>query len=154
MSDTEEPRLSSAGGSRTAKEKNEVRKAVTALLDELAPERVVRLVDQLRGPVEQHRPPNGCVLQAPNAAVTVSWFAPSDSDPTLGELRIIVWRGQVARRGTIRSGENATTVAELTLHPVDHAGRIAWRASDGTDYDTTALVAHCLAMLQEQIADR
>src|SRR5687768_4778909 len=59
---------------RTAKEKNAVQRAVTALLDELAPERVVKRGDRLTLPVEQHRTPSGCVLQAPKAAVSVSWF--------------------------------------------------------------------------------
>ena len=53
----------------SAKAKNAVQRSVTALLDELAPERVLTRGEQLRPPIEQHRTPTGCVLQAAAAAV-------------------------------------------------------------------------------------
>src|SRR5688500_11281743 len=51
------------GTSPTAKEKTAVQRSVTALLDALAPERVLKRGDQVRGSIEQHRTPNGCLLQ-------------------------------------------------------------------------------------------
>ena len=90
--------------SPTAKARIAVQRSVTALLDELAPERVLKRVDQLLGPVEQHRTPTGCVLQAAAAAVSVSWFADAGGDAPLGELHIVVWRGyRYAPRGASKS---------------------------------------------------
>ena|SRR5438067_13702149 len=80
----------------TSKSKNAIQRAVTALLDELAPERVLKRSEELRAPIEQHRTPTGCVLQAEKAAVSVSWFSTSGNDRELGELRIMVWRGIVS----------------------------------------------------------
>ena len=132
------------------KEKNAVARAVTALLDELAPERVLRRVEAL-GAVEQHRTPSGCVLQAPTAAVSVSWFAPGGSQTTLGELHIVVWRGTLSRRGSPRQKEGATIVAELMLRPIEQpADDLQWRDTDGKEYDTASLAAHCLALLEAQ----
>jgi len=132
------------------KEKNAVARAVTALLDELAPERVLRRVEQL-GQVEQHRTPTGCVLQAPTAAVSVSWFAPGGSQTTLGELHIVVWRGTLSRRGSPRQKEGATIVAELMLRPIEQpADALLWRDTDGKEYDTASLAARCLALLEAQ----
>lgn len=137
----------------TAKEKNAVQRAVTTLLDALAPERVLSRTERLPVPVEQHRTPNGCVLQAPTAAVSVSWFPDADDDAALGELDVVVWRGVVSRRGSPPRREGATVTGELVLHPVEEpSGTFMWRASDGTMYDTEALAARCLALLEEQMA--
>jgi hypothetical protein len=44
-------------------------------------------------------------------------------------------------------------VKEVVLRPIDRpSDDFVWRATDGTEYDTAALVAQCLAMLEEQIA--
>ena len=132
-----------------------MQRSVTALLDELAPERVLKRVDQLPGPVEQHRTPTGCVLQAAAAAVSVSWFADAGGDAPLGELHIVVWRGTVTRRGVPRSRKGATTLAELVLRPIEPpADDCLWQAPDGTRYDTTSLAAKCLALLAEQAGTR
>lgn len=132
-----------------------MQRSVTALLDELAPERVLKRVEQLPGPVEQHRTPTGCVLQAAAAAVSVSWFADDAGGAGLGELHVIVWRGTVTRRGTSRRRQAATVVAELVLHPVEPpADDCVWQAIDGTQYDTASLAAKCLALLEEQIGAR
>ena len=140
-------------GSRSAKEKNAVQRAVTALLDELAPERVLKRVEQLKGAVEQHRTPTGCILQAPKAAVSVSWFADAADDAPLGELHVVAWSGVVARRGSPRKPDGAKVMKELVLRPSESpSDDFVWRATDGTEYDTAALVAQCLAMLEEQIA--
>jgi hypothetical protein len=136
----------------TAKMKNAVQRSVTTLLDELAPERVLKRVERLQGPVEQHRTPTGCVLQAAACAVSVSWFPDSTKDSVLGELRVLVWQGKVTRRGSPQSPKNATVVSELVLHPIESApdDRL-WQATDGARYDTASLSAKCLALLEAQI---
>lgn len=140
--------------SPTAKEKNAVQRAVTALLDELAPERVIKRGDRISLPVEQHRTPNGCVLQAAKAAVTVSWFPEAADDALFGELHIVVWQGIVSRRGSPKRPEGATIIKELVLRPVERPrDECVWRATDGSTYDTASLAAQCLALLQEQIGE-
>lgn len=137
--------------SPSAKEKNAVQRAVTALLDQLAPERVLKRSDQLKAPVEQHRTPNGCVLQAPTAAVSVSWFALGAKDAPLGELHVIVWSGIVSRRGRAADPEGAKIMKELVLRPIEvPQDDCVWRAADGTEFDTSALAARCIALLEEQ----
>jgi hypothetical protein len=139
--------------SPTAKAKNAVQRSVTALLDELAPERVLKRVDQLAGPVEQHRTPTGCVLQAAKAAVSVSWFADAGNDAVLGELHVVVWQGTVTRRGAPKSRKGASVVAELVLRPIEPpAEELLWQATDGTRFDTASLAAKILTLLEEQIA--
>jgi hypothetical protein len=141
--------------SPSAKAKNAVQRSVTALLDELAPERVLSRVKQLQGPVEQHRTPTGCVLQAANCAVSVSWFADATKDAVLGELHVLVWRGKVARRGTAQSPKGATIVADLVLRPIEPpADDCLWQATDGARYDTASLATKCLALLEDQIGLR
>ena len=136
--------------SPSAKTRNAVQRSVTALLDELAPERVLTRGERIRLPVEQHRTPAGCVLQAASAAVSVSWFPEATADASLGELRIIVWRGTVSRRGSKR--ESATMVKEVVLHPSDRpSDETRWRATDGSEYDTASLAAYCIALLEDQI---
>jgi hypothetical protein len=138
--------------SPSAKAKNAVARCVTALLDELAPERVLKRVEQLSGPVEQHRTPTGCVLQAASCAVSVSWFAEASKEAAFGELHVLVWRGKVARRGAPRSPKNATIITELVLRPVEPPGEdCLWLGTDGTRSDTATLTAKCLALLESQI---
>ena len=128
-----------------------MQRSVTAMLDELAPERVLRRIDQIPGEVEQHRSPNGCVLQAAGYAVSVSWFAEESSD-SLGELHVIVWRGTVARLGATANKKGATIVTEIILHPIEPpADDCLWRATDGRQFDTASLAALCTSLLQEQI---
>jgi hypothetical protein len=135
----------------TAKERNAVQRAVTALLDELAPERELKRAERPAGAVERHRTPGGCVLQARSAAVSVSWFPDATADAALGELHVVVWRGVVSRRGAPRRPDGATVVGELVLRPVERPPEdCVWRAADGTTYDTAALAARCLALLAEQ----
>jgi hypothetical protein len=151
MDDTNKP-LAPWTASRSAKEKNVVQRAVTALLDQLAPERVLKRGDQILAAVEQHRTPKGCVLQAPTAAVSVSWFADAGKDAPLGELHVIVWQGVVSRRGRAAVPEGAKVVKELVLRPIESPlDDLVWRATDGTEYDTAALAARCIALLEEQL---
>ena len=152
MDDPSDPAVPAWTPSPSAKAKNAVQRAVTALLDELAPERVLTRGEQLRPPIEQHRTPTGCVLQAATAAVSVSWFAEADTDAPLGELHGVVWRGVVSRRGSPARPEGATIVRELVLRPIESpSGDCVWRATNGTEFDTAALAAHCIGLLEEQI---
>jgi hypothetical protein len=153
MDDPTDPRTGPWTGARSVKEKNAIQRSVTALLDELAPERVLKRVQQLSGTVEQHRTPSGCVLQTATAAVSVSWFAAASTDKTLGELHIVVWKGVVSRRGSPKPPKGATIVTELVLHPIDRpSDDLVWRADSGAEYDTASLAAHCLALLEAQMS--
>ena len=155
MTDSENPRPLQWSLSATTKSKNAVQRSVTQLLDELAPERVLKRVDELKGPVEQHRTPTGCLLQAQDCAVSVSWFPEATKEADLGELHVLVWRGKVTRRGHARPAKGATMVADLILRPIDPpADDCLWQGSDGTRYDTASLAAKCLALLEAQIRVR
>jgi hypothetical protein len=138
----------------SVKARGGVQRAVTVLLDALAPERVVSRAARIPVPVERHRTPRGCVLQATEAAVSVTWFPDAAAGKSFGELRVTAWRGVVSRPGSAhRAPGGATMARELTLVPVeDGAGGWAWRAADGTTYDTDGLVARCAALLEEQVA--
>ena len=152
MTDSTNPKARAWSSAPSAKEKTAVQRSVTALLDELAPERVLKRVGDVRGPVEQHRTPTGCLLQAADCAVSVSWFADATKDSVLGELHIVVWRGKVTRRGGTGAPKNATIVADLVLRPIERpADDCLWQATDGTRYDTASLAAKCLALLEAQI---
>lgn len=136
----------------SAKAKNAVQRSVTALLDELAPERVVRRVDQLTGPIEQHRTPTGCVLQTAAFALSVSWFSEGAKGAPLGELHVILWRGTVARRGATHGRKGATILSELVLRPIEPAtDDCVWQAADGAQFDTASLAAKCIALLEAQV---
>lgn len=152
MKDSSTPKAPQWSTSPSAKTRNVVQRSVTALLDALAPERVLKRVDYLEGSVEQHRTPTGCVLQAAGCAVTVSWFADASKDSPFGELHILVWRGKVARRGAASGAKNATLITELVLHPIEPpADDCIWQATDGGRYDTASLAAHVLSLLEAQI---
>ena len=138
--------------SPSVKALNAVQRSVTALLDELAPERVLKRVEKLPDSVEQHRTPSGCVLQAADCAISVSWFANATDQAPLGELHILVWHGKVARRGVARPPKGATIVADLVLRPLEPpADNCVWQSTDGTRYDTSSLAAKCLSLLEDQI---
>lgn len=150
---TESARSLLWNSSPSAKAKSAVQRSVTQLLDELAPERVVKRVGEVKGPVEQHRTPTGCVLQAADCAVSVSWFPDATKEAVLGELHVVVWRGKVARRGSASPPKGATIVADLILRPIDPpADDCVWQTNDGTRFDTASLAARCLALLQAQIS--
>ena len=136
--------------SRSMKQKNAVQRSVNALLDMLAPERILTRGEREKFLIEQHRTPTGCVLQAPSAALSVSWF--EDESHALGELHILLWRGVVTRRGGTAGRDVATLVKEAVLDPIDppNDGRV-WRAADGTEYDTASLAAHCGTLLEGEM---
>jgi hypothetical protein len=138
----------------TSKEKNAVQREVTRLLDELAPERATTRGDRLPLAIQQHRTPNGCILQAADAALSVSWYADAADDTRLGELQVVQWRGVVSRRGAAQRPDAASVVRQQVIHPIENPGEGAfWRADDGSMYDTAALTAHCLQLLNEQIGE-
>lgn len=141
------------GPSPTTKARNSVQRAVNTLLDNLAPERLLKRNEEPRIGIEQHRTPTGCVLQAENAAVSVSWFAGSGNDPLLGELQVLVWRGIVSRRGSPKRREGATVVREMSLRPIgDAPGERVWRATDSSEYSNPDLAALCNKLLDQQIS--
>jgi hypothetical protein len=155
MTDSEHPRALQWNVSPSAKARTAVQRSVTQLLDELAPERVLKRVGDVKGPVEQHRTPTGCVLQAADCAVSVSWFPDATTEATLGELHVLLWRGKIARRGSARPPKGAAIVADLILRPIEPpADDCVWQGNDGTRYDTASLAARCLGLLDEQIGVR
>ena len=136
----------------TVKEKHALQREVAALLDELAPEKVLTRGDSLRLPVEQSRTTQGCVLQAPSAALSVSWFAASPTEKTLGELHVVAWKGVLSQRGAASRHKGATIVSEFVFLPIEKpADAKAWRRSDGAEMETTEVAAFCLALLKEQM---
>jgi hypothetical protein len=91
------------------------------------------------------------VLQAPTAAVSVSWFSKTGKDSPLGELHVIVWSGIVSRRGRAANPEGAKILKELVLRPIESPStEYVWRAEDGSEYDTAGLAAHVIALLEAQ----
>jgi hypothetical protein len=136
------------------KTRNDVKRAVDRLLDALAPERVVSRAARIPVPVERHRTPRGCVLQAAAAAVSVTWFPEAATDVAFGELQVTAWRGVVSRPGSAhREPAGATVASETTLVPAEGGpDGWGWRAADGTVYDTDALVALCAKLLEAQVA--
>ena len=155
MSENEGPG-DSAWSSRampTVKERNAVQRSVERLLDELAPETALRRGERPSVDVQPHRTPTGCVLQAANVALSVSWFADATEDATLGELQVVLWRGTVARRGVAVPTVNAVVDGELVLHPIVGAdGEPLWKSTDGRTFDSESLAAHCFALLEEMRA--
>ena len=136
----------------TFKEKGALQREVNRLLDALAPERTTTRSDRPPVPIQQHRTPNGCILQAANAALSVSWYAEAADEGRLGELQIVLWRGVVSRRGSAQRPDGAAVVKQQVLFPIERPTDSGiWRGDDGTVYDTDALAAHCLAQLHEQM---
>ncbi len=97
--------------SPTAKQKNAASRNVSLLLDALAPQQAVRRAEPPKLRIERYRTPEGAVLQAAHAALTLSWFPEATEASALGELRILVWKGIVARRGTTPAPSSARTSA-------------------------------------------
>lgn len=153
MDDSSYPTDSSSWASpSSAKARTAVQRSVTELLDALAPERVLQRVSKDPKRIEQHRSPEGCVLQAADCAITVSWFPDPTPEQPLGELHVIVWHGKVTRRGAPPQ-KKATVVDDLILHPIEPPrDDRQWQATDGTSYSTATLVEKSLALLEEQIA--
>ena len=76
-----------------------MQREVTRLLDELAPESVKPRARNAEAAIQQHRTPNGCILQADAAALSVTWYSEADDQDRVGELQIVLWRGEVSGAG-------------------------------------------------------
>lgn len=136
----------------TVAQRTSAQQAVNRLFELLVPQKPPTRRDDPEAATLRHRSPTGCILQGADRAVTLSWFADSVHDLTLGELQLITWNGQVARPGAARkpgAGAGATPVSQEALTPVDGgAGRgLIWKDAAGTTYDNAALAAHCEALL-------
>jgi hypothetical protein len=152
MKSSEEAFVATWSSPPSLKARGVIQRAVNSLLDHLAPERGLKLNEKHTGPVEQHRTPNGCVLQAEKAALSVSWFSGAANDSSLGELRVVVWRGVVSRRGAPKRREIATVVSEMVVHPIENpVTDSVWRAGDGAQYTTPSLAAVCTRLLDQQV---
>jgi hypothetical protein len=137
---------------QTSKEKNAVQREITQLLDVLAPERATARPSRLIASVQQHRTPNGCILQAADAALSVTWYVEAADRGRVGELQIVLWRGVVSRRGTAPSGAPAEVIQTEVLNPIERpTDECIWRSDKGTVYDTAGLAAHCTALLDSQV---
>lgn len=148
MNDPVDPATQAWFGARSIKARTAFRRHVTALLDALAPEKILGKADPAKLPIEQHRTPDGCVLQAPAAALQVSWYADKDDAPA--SLHVVVWKGVVSRRGAPPRG-GATVVHEEVYSPAETpADEKVWQRADGTRIDTQALADHCLTLLESQ----
>ena len=136
---------------QTSKEKNAVQREVTRLLDALAPERATARPSRLITSVRQHRTPNGCILQAPDAALSVTWYVEAADRGRVGELQVVLWRGIVSRRGSAPSPDPAEVIQQEVLNPIERpTDDYVWRSDEGTLYDTNGLASHCLALLEGQ----
>src|SRR3989304_2840621 len=93
--ETQETAPLSWSAARSAKDRHAVGRSVTALLDVLAPEQTLTRAEREREHIERHRTPSGCVLQGPNAALSVSWFADGANETGFGEMHILLWNGVV-----------------------------------------------------------
>jgi hypothetical protein len=153
MADASETGNAGWNGPTTAKEKNAVQRSVAKLLDILAPERATTRAERAPARIERYRTPSGCVLQAPTAAVSVSWFPAAASGSDLGQLYVVLWRGSVTRRGGGVQRESASVIRELTLRPVMLSPDTPrWREDgDGAERDVQSLADYCLALLNEQV---
>jgi hypothetical protein len=153
MTDASEARHTGWSAPTTTKERNSVQRSVTKLLDALAPERATSRAERAPVQIEPYRTPSGCVLQAPTAALSVSWFPGAASSSDLGELHVVLWRGGVTRRGGGVPRESASVIQELTLRPVDLSpDGTRWREEgDGAVHDVQSLVERCLALLKQQV---
>lgn len=153
MSDASDSRSAGWSAPTTTKDRNAVQRSVTKLLDLLAPERATTRSERAPSQIEPYRTPSGCVLQAPTAALSVSWFPGGASSTDLGELHVVLWRGGVTRRGGGVPRESATVIREWTLRPVELSPDAPrWRdEGDGAVYDIQSLADRCLALLKEQV---
>jgi hypothetical protein len=131
----------------TIKERSGVQRAVERLLDALAPKRTAPHAARRAEPLDRQRASRGCIVQAPVAAVSVSWFPDAVTDTAFGELQIIAWWGVVSRPGSAHRAPGGATIGrELMLRPeggeasTGHAAREwLWRADDGSLYDADLL---------------
>jgi hypothetical protein len=137
----------------TSKERNAFHREAMQLLDELAPERANPRATRPVESIQATRSPNGCILQAENAALSVTWYADATDQDRVGELQIMLWRGVVAQRGNAQVRTPAVVVRQEVLNPIEQpADESIWRSGDGAVYSTPALAAYCMKLLTTQMA--
>jgi hypothetical protein len=136
----------------TSKERNGFQREATRLLDELAPEKASPRATRASESIEAHRSPNGCILQAENAALTVTWYADASDQDRVGELQIMLWRGVVSRRGGTPVRTPPVIVRQEVLNPIEQpVDESIWKSREGTLYTTPGLAEYCLKLLNTQI---
>ena len=129
-----------------------MQREVTRLLEELAPERSNTRATRPAAVIEQHRTPNGCILQAEDAALSVTWYAEANDQDRVGELQILLWRGVVSRRGSSQPKRPAQLIRQEVLNPIERpTDESVWSSQDGTLFNTADLVAHCRSLLEGQM---
>lgn len=136
----------------STKQRQGAQRAVTRLLDVLAPEvPATRLEHGVATEIRRMRTARGCILQGSAGAVSVSWFPSAASERSLGELQVILWRGTVSRPGAnSRLPSGAVSLREDSFLPIEEAeGAWRWRAKDGTLLDTDSLAGRCRSLLGE-----
>ena len=102
--------------------------------------------------IQQHRSPNGCILQADGAALTITWYSEATDQDRVGELQIVLWSGEVFRRGAPAPKTPAQTIRQEVLNPIEQpVGEAVWSSRDGATYSTADLAAHCRQLLDQQI---
>lgn len=139
----------------TSKERNAFQREAMRLLDELAPERVSPRITRPVESIEAHRSPNGCILQAENAALTVTWYADASDQDRVGELQIMLWRGVVSRRGGAPVRTPAEMVRQEVLNPIEEpADESIWKSHEGAVYTTPGLAEYCLKLLTTQMGEK
>lgn len=141
----------------TVAQRTAAQQAVMRLFELLAPQKPPARREEPAADTQRHRSPTGCILQGAERAVSVSWFADSTNDLTIGELQLITWRGQVSRPGAARrtgAGAGATPVSQAAFTPVDGGAGLGWvwRDAEGAVYDAAALAARCHALLADNAA--
>ena len=148
MNDPIDPASQAWFSARSMKAKTAFRKHVTELLDALAPEKILGKSERAKQPIEQHRTPDGCVLQGADSALQVAWYDEKDNAPA--QLHVVVWSGVLSRRGAPPRG-GAKVVGEEVFFAVESpSNEQIWRDKDDTRYDTPSLAQHCLARLEAQ----
>lgn len=136
----------------SAKDRAGVQRAVTQLLDELAPERTPPRAAPPVVALKAHRSPRGCVLQSEQAAISLSWFGALATDDSLGELQLILWQGTVTLPGASkRSGANAVALKDMLFQPVPLPTGWGWKSADGRSFSTPELAEWTRSLLAEEI---
>ena len=125
---------------------------MTRLLDDLAPERATPRATRPVAAIQQHRKPNGCILQADAAALSITWYPVADDQDRVGELQVILWKGVVSRRGAAKGETPPEVIHQEVLNPIEQpADESVWSSRTGAVYSTDGLAAHCRALLEQQI---
>ena len=131
-----------------------MQREVTRLLEELAPERTNPKAQAGDGSIQQYRSPNGCILQADDAALSVTFYGEAADQDRVGELQIVLWKGVVSRRGARPPERPAQVIRQEVVNPIETpVDESTWRSRDGKLYSTTALIAHCRQLLDAQIGN-